>query len=245
MSRLATLAVAVPLLAALPPPGSAETSEVRPSYIGGEVCKGCHLVQHLSWEQGPHGRAFEALAPGSRESVKRRAGLDPARDYRSDASCLPCHTTGYGEPGGFTSAEQTPDRVHVGCESCHGAGSEFVERVMRVKYSFAHAEVSDLGHIGYVDPAALASAGREGGAEPPGGSRYGYTPLGDPPPYARRYQGEVLPLDPASVRHCTAVCHGERSPTHAVSGVKDLEARFERHVRMGVHRRYGLKFIHW
>ena len=37
-------------------------------------------------------------------------------------ACVSCHTTGYGQ-GGFESVEKSEKLKHVGCESCHGAGS--------------------------------------------------------------------------------------------------------------------------
>ena len=69
-------------------------------------------------------QSFDILMPNSRSEAKKKAGLDPARDYSKDSKCLPCHTTGYAQPGGFVSVEKTPLLVGVQCESCHGPGKE-------------------------------------------------------------------------------------------------------------------------
>jgi len=57
-----------------------------------------------------------------RFDAKQRAGLDPARDYTTDAKCLECHTTGYGGVDGYPAS---PDVMGcVSCESCHAARAD-------------------------------------------------------------------------------------------------------------------------
>jgi hypothetical protein len=69
--------------------------------------------------------SFENLKSGIKAAEKKKAGLDPDKDYANDKNCLRCHTTGYDMPGGFKSLEETPKLINVQCEGCHGPGSEF------------------------------------------------------------------------------------------------------------------------
>ena len=39
---------------------------------------------------------------------------------QTNASCVACHTVGYGLPTGFVSAAKTPGLEGVQCENCHG-----------------------------------------------------------------------------------------------------------------------------
>jgi hypothetical protein len=119
-SSRVVLATAVVLALAGPPSGA------EPSYVGAKKCKMCHLKQYKSWEETLMARSFEVLKPGARADEKTKAGLDPAADYTADPECLPCHTTGYGKPGGFESVETTPNLLGIQCESCHGPGSEYL-----------------------------------------------------------------------------------------------------------------------
>jgi hypothetical protein len=65
----------------------------------------------MMWRKTPHAKAFEIM---------------PAK-YHTDATCLKCHSTGFGEPTGFKSLQQTPNLVGNGCENCHGPGSKHTE----------------------------------------------------------------------------------------------------------------------
>lgn len=96
-----------------------------PKYIGSKACS-CHKAHISDWKLSTHGRAFETLKPGVKKRAKIKANLDPDKDYTKEEKCLKCHTTGYRKKGGFIDIEKTPDRISVGCESCHGPGSEYL-----------------------------------------------------------------------------------------------------------------------
>ena len=81
------------------------------SYVGSDTCAVCHPSQTEQWQTTPHSHAFETL-------------VETNHDY--SPSCYACHTVGFGFVGGFLLPEDTPERMDVGCESCHGAGEEHV-----------------------------------------------------------------------------------------------------------------------
>jgi hypothetical protein len=124
-----------------------------PSFVGAKKCRACHLKQFQSWEQTRMAQSFELLKPGAHAEAKAKMKVDPQKDYTHDEKCLPCHTTGYGKPGGFVSVEKTPDLVGVQCESCHGAGGEFLkEGFMTLKNK--DYKRADLLKVGLVVPTA-------------------------------------------------------------------------------------------
>jgi hypothetical protein len=78
-----------------------------PTYVGSATCQSCHSPAYAWWTKHAHGRAYTTL-----ERVHKQYNL----------SCVSCHVTGYGRPGG-SSVVQNEGLTHVGCESCHGPGS--------------------------------------------------------------------------------------------------------------------------
>ena len=70
------------------------------NYLGDQSCLSCHQPQHENWKKTGHARAYQTLIREKREA---------------DHTCLPCHTTGFGEISGFADVLE-----NVQCESCHG-----------------------------------------------------------------------------------------------------------------------------
>ncbi len=76
-----------------------------PRYAGAQACLECHAGVHSTYLLTAHAQAFASL---------QRIHQD------TNASCLACHTVGYGLSTGFTNATQTPQLEGVQCENCHG-----------------------------------------------------------------------------------------------------------------------------
>ncbi len=80
------------------------------TYIGMKNCSACHFEQYAIWKSDKHTKAFEILP----------------EKYKTDAACLKCHTTGFGEESGFKTAADT-HLAGTTCEACHGPGSKHQE----------------------------------------------------------------------------------------------------------------------
>ncbi len=145
---LASLFLALPL--AVGPAFAGEHA-----FVGSNKCKACHIKEWKSWAETKMAKSFEVLKPGERAEAKTAAGLDPAKDYTADATCLPCHTTGYGKEGGFVDIASTPNLAGVGCETCHGAGGTYIKKeYMSLKNK--EYKKADIVAVGMVDTVSEA-----------------------------------------------------------------------------------------
>ncbi|MGH8103237.1 MAG: multiheme c-type cytochrome [bacterium] len=75
------------------------------AYSGAKSCEVCHHDQYDRWSDSKHAGAIITL-------------LKSRDEYT--VNCLPCHTTGFGEPGGFRNYLGTATFSGVQCEACHG-----------------------------------------------------------------------------------------------------------------------------
>jgi len=91
------------------------------SYVGAQKCQICHRTetqgrQFPIWEASAHAKSFETLGTPAAAELARQSGLTtPAA---KSPSCLACHAP---------LAAKAPDlkAEGVGCEACHGPGSEY------------------------------------------------------------------------------------------------------------------------
>ena len=78
-------------------------------YMGSKSCKPCHGYEYEKWSSNPHAKAFSTL-----EKV----------NSQYDPECVVCHVVGMDYESGYISQQQTGHLINVGCENCHGPGSE-------------------------------------------------------------------------------------------------------------------------
>lgn len=110
-------------------------------FIGAKKCGICHKkpeqgAQLAIWEKTKHAEAIETLKTPEAKEVGQKAGVtDPA----TDGKCLKCHSTSYS----FTE-QKVSDTIAVeegvSCESCHGAGKDYMKKSVMENKQEAIAE---------------------------------------------------------------------------------------------------------
>jgi hypothetical protein len=100
-----------------------DTTAAKPTYVGANKCMICHKGdKHANiwetWEGSAHAKSMDVLKD----------------DEKTNPECLACHTTGYGEGGYGAEGMAELELGNVGCEACHGPGSEYKSmKVMKDK----------------------------------------------------------------------------------------------------------------
>jgi len=87
-------------------------------YVGSKSCKPCHESEYQVWSETAHAQAYATL---------EKVGT------QYDPQCVLCHVVGMEYQSGFTSEEKTSHLRDVGCENCHGPGSEHVGTLGKAK----------------------------------------------------------------------------------------------------------------
>jgi len=117
----------------MPPiPDSAEAKSGRSQYVGVYVCARCHKApgfgyQFSKWRMSRHAVAYAALATPEAYAIARKQGIKTSPQASPD--CLKCHTTIFTDPAGGALDSYSPYEG-VGCEACHGAGSNYIPQAI-------------------------------------------------------------------------------------------------------------------
>lgn len=97
-------------------------------YVGVKKCAMCHKSeskgnQYGQWLSSAHAKAYERLA--SPEALETAKSKGITGNPQEAPQCVKCHVTGYGEDAGlFGEGFVKADGVQ--CETCHGAGSDYL-----------------------------------------------------------------------------------------------------------------------
>lgn len=132
----------------------AGTVSAEGTFEGRKKCYNCHKSQGVSWEKTLHAKAMESLKPNTRKDAKLKAKLDPKKDYTQDKDCVGCHVDGWNKDGGYHIEDPEKFLTGVGCESCHGAGSDYRKLHRKAGEAFDKSQTP-------MERAKLVEAGQE------------------------------------------------------------------------------------
>ncbi|MBI3819529.1 MAG: cytochrome C554 [Planctomycetes bacterium] len=113
-------------------------ADVR-QYIGVDKCKLCHIKKttgeaYMVWKKTKHAKAYEVLASPEAKAIGEKLKIE---DPQKSDQCMKCHSTGYGsKTEEFAATFKKTEGI--GCEACHGPGSEYHKEDV-------HAKSRDLG----------------------------------------------------------------------------------------------------
>jgi len=115
-------------------PDVTDSEKGKGRYIGTLTCAACHKgpamgYQFSKWRMSSHARAYAVLASDKAYEIAKEQGLKD--DPQASMACLECHTTAYHQPAEGV-IESYSLYEGIGCEACHGAGSNYYpEAIMR------------------------------------------------------------------------------------------------------------------
>ena len=86
---------------------------------GPNACAECHKQEVEAWKGTHHFKTFREMPRNAKgKQIAKRLGV---RRIKSESLCLGCHYTVQQKDGGETAVSG------ISCESCHGAGKEWIK----------------------------------------------------------------------------------------------------------------------
>lgn len=134
-------------------------------YVGNMKCKMCHKKvevgeQYAKWEASSHAKAFETLKSEKSAQIAAEKGIEG--EAWKAPECLKCHVTGFGVDGyevkcddfwnpaeddkaGAKAVKRMKGLEAVGCEACHGPGSKYKSKKVKLAIVAGEIEASSVG----------------------------------------------------------------------------------------------------
>ena len=114
--KVAVLFLAIVIFGAYAALPALAAEEAAHSYVGNNKCKMCHKGEKKGmiwekWLETKHAKSMEVL--------------DAEKGETTNPECLKCHTTGFGTATGYNLETPNENLASVGCEACHGPGSDY------------------------------------------------------------------------------------------------------------------------
>jgi len=105
---------------------SATLAAEEHTIIGAKKCGMCHKArtgdQYGIWQKSAHAKAFEALKSDQAITIAKKKGLGNPWE---EPECLACHTTQHFTKAKLATNTKYVPEEGVGCEACHGPGSNY------------------------------------------------------------------------------------------------------------------------
>ena len=117
-------------------------------YVGATKCRTCHRKpevgeQYPIWEASAHANAFNTLGTDEAKAIAAEKGID---NPQTATECLECHVTGYDADAAMLDTKY--DKTEgVTCESCHGAGADYVKKSTMTAITKGEIEGASVGLV--------------------------------------------------------------------------------------------------
>ncbi len=124
-------------------------------YVGSKYCKLCHDYEYEKWMTSKQvfipGLSKQASPDPPIGEVSLKADSRHADAFATlekvgseyDPECVVCHVVGMQYQTGYISPAKTPELKDVGCENCHGPGSEHLRSLGAIETSGPMSTCSD------------------------------------------------------------------------------------------------------
>ncbi|MDH4038730.1 MAG: multiheme c-type cytochrome [Candidatus Krumholzibacteria bacterium] len=117
-------------------------------FVGASKCSTCHKTaaqgeQFPKWQASQHSKAFATLASDEAKEIGKKLSID---DPQKSDTCLRCHVTGHGAAAEMLGPKYDATEG-VGCESCHGAGGDYIKKATMEGLMTGAIEAASVGMV--------------------------------------------------------------------------------------------------